>query len=101
MGALTILVGFGIGYFVIGEWFLGHVCGMKKAKIWNPIETVPKDGTSFLAAVQWPSGSDSVEILHWTPAHRQYEGYFVIRGDVILETGNPTHWMLLPTPPRK
>jgi hypothetical protein len=72
---------------------------------WQPIETVPKDGTRILVYF----GSMGVREVFWSDAHDadfklwcvddNKHGPYYLRG--WSETGEraPTHWMPLPEPP--
>jgi hypothetical protein len=63
---------------------------------WQPVETAPKDGTSFLAGwfgrVQLVSVS-TVQVIQW------HEGFGCWRGDRPGPVYDWTHWMPLPTAP--
>lgn len=68
-------------------------CG--ELKVWQPIESAPKDGTSFLAC---SDGWITVGFWHggrarWTINAYTYPNYG--------PDDQPTHWMPLPTPARR
>jgi len=66
---------------------------------WQPIETAPKDGTEFLAAIQ----------VHNTRGDEWWERHVVAvddaTGDLISDQpwslGDYSHWMPLPDPPKE
>lgn len=59
---------------------------------WQPIKTAPKDGTSFLAAIEYRFGH-SIENMRW------YNGNLVFSRDHKLVQVWPTDWQPLPKPP--
>lgn len=73
---------------------------------WQPIETAPKDGTLFLAALVFDSdGQDGgLMIIRWRDDWRAWTTHPVSLR--LSDTGDedddrsPTHWMPLPEPPR-
>ena len=71
---------------------------------WQPIETAPKDGTSFLGwdgkyvtEMIWASHEDDDGHVGWCCAGFSYGG--VLYDLHYLPLGEPTHWMPLPDPP--
>lgn len=68
---------------------------------WQPIETAPKDGTSFIAY----TAEEGVDFFHWqdlspSDAPVGWRDSFI---NVYREGDprGPTHWMPLPPPPSK
>ena len=66
-----------------------YTCCSCKRPLWMPIETAPKDDAEILV---WDDGF--VWIAHWEAR----DGFWSLLGDGI--TVDPTHWMLLPEPPK-
>lgn len=58
---------------------------------WQPIETAPKDGSSFLAY-------EDGEVFRCWVEFSEYEGGYYYQ-DVMDCEPSPTHWMTLPLPP--
>jgi hypothetical protein len=54
---------------------------------WQPIETAPRDGTEILCFDKY------CVVMHW---HELCKMWFTDDGN----TGEPTHWMLLPEAPK-
>ena len=65
-------------------------------RTWLPIETAPKDGTPLLLFS--PSGATNTRggLIWVSGGYRDTTGW---RGNYYKE--DPTHWMLLPEPPRR
>lgn len=60
---------------------------------WQPIETAPKDGTSFLACVGiWQT------VCHWHP-HGHWSSVGAVYSPYPSDE-QPIHWMPLPEPPK-
>lgn len=64
---------------------------------WQPIETAPKDGTRVLLFTRWLGDGqyhcppfDDVQIGLWD--RDEWE---------LINIGDPTHWMPLPSPPER
>jgi len=71
---------------------------------WQPIETAPKDGTSFLGwdgkyvtEMIWASHEDDDGHVGWCCAGFSYGG--VLYDLHYTPLGEPTHWKPLPEPP--
>jgi Protein of unknown function (DUF551) len=63
--------------------------------MWQPIETAPKDGKSFLAC--YGHQGNVMRIVHWMGLY----GVWMSQGDVLHGfSTNATHWMPLPEPPK-
>lgn len=60
---------------------------------WQPIETAPKDGTPFLAAVE---GRQNIGAMVVARRKAGWGGWQSIPGDYAIRA---THWMPLPDPP--
>jgi hypothetical protein len=60
---------------------------------WQPIETAPKDGRTFLAYGAWPMFPSAPDICfcHWD----EDDEWWAFEGEEMLIT----HWMDLPAPP--
>jgi hypothetical protein len=72
-----------------------YVCASCKRPLWQPIETAPKDGEWVLVHGFWyPRGDYRGTTLG---AYLPDEGMWTFEGDLM---DRPTHWMLLPEPPR-
>ena len=39
--------------------------GIEVASEWQPIETAPKDGSTFLTYTPYPDGEDLYDFAHW------------------------------------
>ena len=63
-------------------------------KIWQPIETAPKNGSYVLLSVQYPS-EISVVIASYE------DDYWVCDDDQSIQLGTPIYWMPLPPAPTK
>lgn len=74
---------------------------------WQPKDTMPQDGTKFLA---WSSDSQLPDIIYWERYDTDVAeevgeaGYFRYAEDLVaevaeVEAGKITHWMPLPTRP--
>jgi hypothetical protein len=61
--------------------------------MWQPIETAPRDGKTFLAYTIDSYGR-RIEFAQWRPGLSENSGHFSSQSGAI-----PTHWMPLPTPP--
>ena len=77
----------------------GFTDGKASVNKWQPIETAPKDGTSFLAAIPWEG--EPLEILRM-----RWDEIACLFGDAtyapfIEDQEQPTHWMPLPPPPKE
>lgn len=59
---------------------------------WTNIETAPKDGTVILV---WFEEAEQHLLLWW------FEDYWRFKGNTIIPIVYPTHWMPLPSPPKK
>lgn len=71
---------------------------------WQPIETVPKDGSSIL--VYFKSAALGVQQVFWHDIHNLGDGIWCVddnkHGPYALRgycDGDDTHWMPLPAPP--
>lgn len=68
---------------------------------WQPIESAPKDGTNFLAAMAGPASARDCAwwVLHWNGHDFECvsSGNLILTGATI--DGGVTHWMPLPDPP--
>ena len=63
--------------------------------MWQPIETAPKDGTSFMAGwFDWPSDPG----CNMCPVKRHMGAWWESGEDYKVRT--PTHWMPLPAAPK-
>lgn len=62
---------------------------------WEPIETIPKDGTEVLAWYPAEEAGDPsfMEVIKWTEWPRDLGSCMTLGGQ------DPTHWMPLPAPP--
>lgn len=63
---------------------------------WQPIETAPHDGTSFMAG--WFDGPSNPG-CNMRPIKRYMGAWWESNEDYKVRT--PTHWMPLPTPPKE
>ena len=63
---------------------------------WQPIETAPHDGTSFMAG--WFDGPSNPG-CNMRPIKRYVGAWWESNEDYKVRT--PTHWMPLPTPPKE
>lgn len=74
---------------------------------WQPIETAPRDGSSFLGAVPYEDGSWRVDRMNWAANARGKGGYFqslstkLLQGIHYMRANPPTHWRPLPEPPAR
>lgn len=64
---------------------------------WQPIETAPRDGTSFLVWLPTPELGSNVQV--WSRRTEKYSGTICGRFAFDFRAG-PTHWMPLPEPPK-
>lgn len=62
------------------------------AQAWQPIETAPKDGTEFIACLNYGENQEFA-VMIWHECEEDWTDTF---GAII---GLPTHWMPSPTPP--
>lgn len=82
------------------NWIAEH-----KARVWQPIETAPKDGTWLLLATDSPdspSGWDDLDC--WLPQvgfGRYVKGEGWMKCSEYSVSLTPTHWMFPPKPPTK
>ena len=65
---------------------------------WQPIETAPKDGSEFLAAVRYPTkGRYEAYFLHWITTLKEYpDGVWAFDYETPLTYGTPAYWMETP-----
>lgn len=64
---------------------------------WQPIETVPKDGTHVLLGYFLEGGGGgSPEVAFWNNRYKAWCGRVLLNSDGYF---SPTHWMPLPDPP--
>lgn len=65
---------------------------------WQPTETAPRDGTSFLAwcveRPPWSALHEFVDVAKWVPGPTPQSGHFASRSGAMV-----SHWMPLPKPP--
>ena len=77
--------------------------------MWQPIETVPKDGTAVLligvhedgVGGQYTHGGEPY-VARWVPSAKWPQHSWVVSGGTRYASsgfGEPTHWMPLPEPP--
>lgn len=67
---------------------------------WMPIETAPKDGTSFLACNTKEGNFNGIFITAYRPKDVKGSGFGVIDSCcAYYEDAEPTHWMPLPAFP--
>ena len=67
-------------------------------KIWDKIETAPKDGTLILVCNQHPN-LYAPESAFWGTYHPNAKGKEHWRAGCMRTKVYPTHWMELPLPP--
>lgn len=67
--------------------------------MWQPIETAPKDGTEILVWGKSGSWGPSYYVALWDGAWKAMIGGWQVYDDSQIEE-DPTHWTLLPDPPR-
>lgn len=67
---------------------------------WQPIETAPRDGTWVLLCEY--SGNPDIRSDYYAGAYAGgKDGYWMAAcGQYVTETPQPTHWRMLPEPPR-
>jgi hypothetical protein len=65
---------------------------------WQPIETAPRDGVTFLAIRSAPGEyCTNPSLICWNSFHNEWADNFA--WDARLVKFQPTHWMPLPPPP--
>ena len=78
---------------------------LRKDVGWQPIETAQRDGTLFVARIQWSDepvvGYFDGNRFYVTNEHHEVScGTYCYGGSIGTASGtNPTHWMPLPAPP--
>ena len=72
-----------------------HLEGAQADKGWQPIETVPKDGTVILLG--WDYLVTSSGVAHWSEEYNDW--YAMDDRESHYYTKEPTHWMPLPDNP--
>ncbi len=72
---------------------------------WQPIETVPKDGTDIMLWFPIDNGMCAIgywidDKYHRNPAANFYSANIAKLGLIKMRRSAPTHWMPLPEPPK-
>lgn len=82
---------------LIDQTAMAEAVASARAESWQPIETAPKDGTSFLAC---HAGSGVHQITwHGKASHIPLYGWAHGEDVEDVDLWSPTHWMPLPAPP--
>jgi len=73
-------------------------------KMWQPIDTAPKDGTHILAfrvpvGVSFTNLTNPPTVVHWFDDQDEPGFYTSVNERAPEYPFNPTHWMPLPAPP--
>ncbi len=66
---------------------------------WQPIETVPKDGTIVLFG-RWTKVAGTIYAPRWTVAVGRMEKENYVRSTPSMQYSRPTHWAFMPEPPK-
>ena len=66
---------------------------------WQPIETAPKDGTPFLAAIPWEGEPWEILRMGWDKIACMFGD--ATYAPFIEDQEQPTHWQPLPAPPKE
>jgi hypothetical protein len=77
---------------------IGAAIDAAELAVWQPIETIPRDGTKILGT----DGHDWAAIsFYWYDADEDKIYYSLHHGDYVSSPPEFTHWRPLPAPPKK
>lgn len=91
-------------------WIQCPSCGFVEIDPWQPIKTVPKDGTLVDLWVEWPAGTPNAPAAERLPDCRWVGGWMQKDStaydtfeylDTEGDRPKPTHWMARPEPPKE
>lgn len=71
----------------------------QEREAWKPISSAPKDGTTFVALLNYNDGAEpECAVIRWT-GRANFPWYGHTEGSQGMAEWVPTHWLPLPSPP--